>query len=271
MSGIGHMLAAAGAIQRREVRRFVEQRSRLASALIRPLLWLMVFAAGFQNVFGVAIIPPYQSYVTYQVYVVPGLACMVLLFNGMQSSLSLVYDREMGMMRLLLTAPLPRWWLLMAKLLAGAALSLVQVYAFLGIAALAGVRLPALGYLTILPALGATALMLGAIGLLLSATIRQLENFAGAMNFVIFPMFFLSSALYPLWKIHEAAAAPVYYLCLANPFTYAVELVRFAAYGRLAPLALAVVLGTALASFVLARLAYDPQRGILGRARPAAA
>ncbi|PWR24447.1 ABC transporter permease [Zavarzinia aquatilis] len=268
MSAIGHALGAAAAIARRDLRRFVEQRSRLASALVRPLLWLMVFAAGFQNVFGVSIIPPYQTYVTYQVYVLPGLAAMVLLFNGMQSSLSLVYDREMGMMRLVLTAPLPRWWLLFAKLLAGVLLSLVQVYAFLGVAALLDVRLPALGYLTVLPALVLSALMLGAVGLLLSATIRQLENFAGAMNFVIFPMFFLSSALYPLWKIGEAAAAPVYYLCLVNPFTYAVELIRFAAYGELEPLALAVVAGTGLAAFLLARLAYDPQRGLLGRARP---
>lgn len=263
-----HALAAAGAIMRRELRRFVEQRSRLASALVRPILWLMVFAAGFQNVFGVSIIPPYQTYVTYQVYVLPGLAAMVLLFNGMQSSLSLVYDREMGMMRLLLTAPLPRWWLLLAKLGAGVMLSLVQVYAFLGIAALFDVRLPLSGYITVLPALLLAALMLGAIGLLLSATIRQLENFAGAMNFVIFPMFFLSSALYPLWKIGEAAAAPVYYLCQINPFTYAVELIRFAAYGQLEPLSLAVVGGVTLAAFGAALFAYDPQRGLLGRARP---
>ena len=148
---------------------------------------------------------------------------------------------------------------------------MARFFASVAVAALLGVRLPAAGYLAILPALAAVALMLGAIGLLLSATIRQLENFAGAMNFVIFPMFFLSSALYPLWKIHEAAAAPVYYLCLANPFTYAVELVRFAAYGRLESVALAVVLGTGLVSFLLARLAYDPQRGTLGRARIAGA
>ncbi|MCW0183133.1 MAG: ABC transporter permease [Zavarzinia sp.] len=271
MSGIGHRLDAGLAIIRRDLRRFILQRSRLVSALVRPLLWLMVFAAGFQNVFGVSIIPPYQTYVTYQVYVLPGLAAMVLLFNGMQSSLSLVYDREMGMMRLLLTAPLPRWWLLFAKLVAGVVLSLVQVYVFLGVAALLDVRLPWFGYLTVLPALILAALMLGAVGLLLSATIRQLENFAGAMNFVIFPMFFLSSALYPLWKIGEAAAVPVYYLCLVNPFTQAVELIRFAAYGRVAGTALAVVAGTGLAAFLLASLAYDPQRGLLGRARPAAA
>ena len=56
----------------------------------------------------------------------PGLLGMVLLFNGMQSSLSMVYDREMGSMRLLLTAPLPRWYLLFCKLIAGTVLSVLQ-------------------------------------------------------------------------------------------------------------------------------------------------
>ena len=112
-----HLLRAARAIVGREVGKFLRQPARLASALVRPLLWLIVFAAGFHNVFGVAIIPPYETYIEYKVYMVPGLLGMIALFNGMQSSLSLVYDREMGMMRLLLTAPLPRGWLLAFKLL----------------------------------------------------------------------------------------------------------------------------------------------------------
>jgi hypothetical protein len=68
---------------------------------------------GFRNVFGVAINEPYDTYIPYDVYIAPGLVGMVLLFNGMQSSLAMVYDREMGLMRLLLTAPLPRWWILL--------------------------------------------------------------------------------------------------------------------------------------------------------------
>ena len=75
--------------------------------------------------------PPYETYVLYEVYIVPGLVAMVLLFNGMQSSLSMVYDREMGSMRVLLTSPLPRWWLLLCKLLAGVLVACAQVYVFL--------------------------------------------------------------------------------------------------------------------------------------------
>ena len=115
-----HVMRALRAVTTREILKFVQQRGRLLSALVRPLMWLAVFAAGFYNVFGVSIIPPYKTYITYQVYIVPGLLGIILLFHGMQSSLSMVYDREMGVMRLLLTAPLPRWVLLACKLAAGA-------------------------------------------------------------------------------------------------------------------------------------------------------
>lgn len=261
-----HALEACYAVAAREVQRFVQQRSRLASSLVRPTLWLVIFAAGFQNVFGVAVIPPYESFVTYQVYVVPGLLAMTLLFNGMQSSLAMVYDREMGMMRLLLTAPLPRAWLLGCKLAAGTLLSVLQALAFFVICALFRVDLPWWpGVLTVLPALALSAAMLGALGLLLSVSVRQLENFAGTMNFVIFPMFFLSPALYPLWKMRESGAETLYWISQCNPFTHAVELIRFALYGQWQTTSLAVVVGCLVLFFTAAALAYDPQRGMVKR------
>lgn len=258
-----HLVRALRAIVERELLKFLRQYGRLVSALVRPVLWLAVFAAGFRNVFGVAIVPPYDSYIGYDTYIVPGLMGMVLLFNGMQSSLAMVYDREMGLMRLLLTAPLPRPWLLFAKLVATAVLSLLQAAAFVAIALLLGTELPSLG--AQLPALllatAASALMLGSLGLLLSVHVRQLENFAGAMNFVIFPMYFLSTALYPLWKLEESGARWVFEAARFNPFTHAVEWMRFALYGKDAGVSAWVVLGCTAVCFVLACAGYDPQRG----------
>jgi ABC-2 type transport system permease protein len=173
-------------------------------------------------------------------------------------------------MRLLLTAPLPRWYLLLCKLVAGTLLSVLQAYAFLAVCALFRVDLPWAGWLSVLPALLAGGMMLGAVGLLLSVHIRQLENFAGTMNFVIFPMFFVSSALYPLWKVQESGADVVYQLARANPFTHAVELIRFALYGQLDLVGAAVVALCFVICFALATLGYDPQRGLMGRVqRPA--
>ena len=78
-----HLAQALKAIVLRELFKFSRQYGRLASALVRPLLWLAVFAAGFRSVFGVAIIEPYDTYVSYDIYIVPGLIGMVLLLNGM--------------------------------------------------------------------------------------------------------------------------------------------------------------------------------------------
>ncbi|MGA7974063.1 MAG: ABC transporter permease [Pseudolabrys sp.] len=248
----------------REGLRFLHQRERFISALVRPLVWLFIFAAGFRQVLGVSIIPPYQTYILYSVYITPGLITMIQLFNGMQSSLSMVYDREMGNMRTLLVSPLPRWYLLCSKLVAGTAVSLLQVYAFLAIAWFWDIEPPPFGYLSVLPALILSGLMLGALGMLISSVIKQLENFAGVMNFVIFPMFFASSALYPLWRVREGSPF-LYYICQFNPFTHAVELIRFALYTQINWTSLAVVAGCTVLFMVGAILAYDPSRGFLAR------
>lgn len=247
-------------ILNREFLKFVNQRTRFLSALVRPLLWLLVFAAGFRAALGISIIPPYSTYITYEVYIAPGLACMILLFNGMQSSLSMVYDREMGSMRVLLMSPMPRSFLLLCKLVSSALISLVQVYAFLVIALLIDVEPPFMGYLTVLPALLLVGLLLGSLGLFISTWIKQLENFAGVMNFVIFPMFFLSSALYPLWKMRESSEL-LYWICQLNPFTHAVELVRFALYCQLNSQALLVTVVATLLFCSCAILGFRPQSG----------
>jgi ABC-2 type transport system permease protein len=258
-------LVCMGGIVWREALRFVHQRGRFISALVRPLVWLFIFAAGFRSVLGVSIIPPYQTYILYDVYITPGLMAMIQLFNGMQSSLSMVYDRETGNMRTLLVSPLPRWYLLSCKLLAGTAVSVLQVYTYLLIAYFWGIEPDSpWGYVTVLPALVLSGLMLGALGMALSSIVRQLENFAGVMNFVIFPMFFASSALYPIWKVQEGSPW-LATVCEINPFTYAIELIRFALYLQVDWLSLAVVSGCLVVFMAAAILAYDPARGMLIR------
>lgn len=266
-SGFAGYLACFNGIVWREVLRFIHQRERFLSALVRPLVWLFIFAAGFRQVLGVSIIPPYETYVLYEVFVTPGLIGMILLFNAMQSSLSMVYDRETGAMRTLLVSPFPRWFLLVSKLIGSSAVSLLQVYVFLLIAYFWEIEPPPLGYLTVLPALVLSGLMLGALALFISSIIRQLENFAGVMNFVIFPMFFASSALYPLWRIRESSPL-LYEICRFNPFTHAVELIRFALYAKLDPASLMAVLAFTAVFLAAAIYAYNPSKGLLGRRGP---
>ena len=255
-----HLARALRAVVGRELLKFMRQPARLASSLVRPLLWFVVFSAGFHNVFGIAIIPPYETYVEYKVYMLPGLLGMIALFNGMQSSLSMVYDREMGVMRLLLTAPLARGWLLAFKLGAATTLSVLQMLVFLGIARAFGVDAD-WNWLFAVPWMALGATMLAAFGLMLSVYVKQLENFAGAMNFVIFPMFFISPALYPLWKLQESGAQWLFELAQLNPFTHVVELIRFAMQGQFNAHSCVVVAVGGIVFFALSLRGYDPQRG----------
>lgn len=277
--GLAGYFACFRGIVWREVLRFLHQRERFLSALVRPLVWLFIFAAGFRQVLGVSIIPPYQSYVLYETFVTPGLVGMILLFNAMQSSLSMVYDRETGAMRTLLVSPFPRSFLLTSKIVGGVIVAMLQAYVFLAVAYFweiepgappiplpfgLAIPHPFAGYITVAPALFLSGLMLGALALFMSSVIRQLENFAGVMNFVIFPMFFASSALYPLWRIKESSPL-LYEICRLNPFTYVVELIRFGYHGQVDWLSLAVVLGCTVLFLGAAIYAYNPSKGLIGR------
>jgi ABC-2 type transport system permease protein len=255
------------AVTEREIVKFMRQRERLFSAIVRPSLWLFIFASGSQNQLGISIIEPYQTYTPYQEYILPGLCGIIVLFQCMQSALSLVYDREAGVMRVMLVSPLPRSFLLFAKILGATILSGLQIYVFLGLAAIFGYYMPLSGMLLILPAIFLSGIMLGSIGLLITVYTRQIENFAGMMNFVIFPMFFLSSAIYPLWKLRESGAELLYWIAAINPFTHAVELIRFSAYGKFNTVSAAVVVSCAVIAFSLAARGYDPNRGAIGRIR----
>jgi ABC-2 type transport system permease protein len=262
---LSHLGLGFWVIVAREMSKFFRQRERLISSLVRPLLWLLVFATGMHDLLGVSIIPPYKTYTPYQEYVLPGLVGIVVLFQSMQSALSLVYDREAGVMRVMLVTPLPRAWLLFSKICAAALLALGQALAFLTVAALVGVHMPwATAWLAV-PAALLVGLMLGSIGLVITVYTRQIENFAGMMNFVIFPMFFLSSALYPLWKLRESGAEVVWYLAMINPFTHAIEFMRFAAYGSMNWTAFTVVLAAGLLAFGLAVRGYNPLIGTIGK------
>jgi ABC-2 type transport system permease protein len=103
---IDHFFYCFSGIIQREMLRFLQQKGRFFAALVRPLVWLFIFAAGFRSILGVSIIPPYETYILYEVYITPGLLGMIILFNGMQTSLSMVYDREMGSMKTLLITDL---------------------------------------------------------------------------------------------------------------------------------------------------------------------
>ena len=243
----------------KELIRFLKQKSRFFSALVRPLLWLFIFSVGFKTALGLAIIPPYETYITYETYIVPGLVGMVLLFNGMQSSLTMIFDREMGSMKILLTSYINRNYLLFCKMFATAIVSTLQALTFLIIAKIYGVELSISGIVLTIPIIMISSIILNAFALFISSVIKQLENFATVMNFVIFPMFFLSSALYPLWKIKDSSIL-IFNISSFNPFTYIVEAIRFCLYGKF-ELEIFLILGISLViSLIMAFVGFKSKK-----------
>jgi ABC-2 type transport system permease protein len=205
------------AVLEREVLRMARQRARLLSAMVRPLIWLFVIGAGFGAVMQ-------GAGTDYQRYLVPGIVGMTLLFGAMLAALSMVFDKESGVMRMLIVAPMARAWVVVAKLLSSALAAIVQALLLLAV-------LAACGYVTAdtrfgLLALGllATAAACGGIGMLVAAFTRTLDNYAAIMNFVIFPVFFLSGSLYPVERLPAALKV----VALANPYTYGVDLLKHA-------------------------------------------
>lgn len=210
------------AVLEREVLRMMRQRTRLLSAMVRPLIWLFVIGAGFGAVLD-------QSGVNYQQYLVPGVLGMTMLFGAMLAALTMVYDKESGVMRMLIVAPFAHYWIVIAKMLAAALAAIVQALLLL-------VLLAALGYVgadtrfgLLAVALVMTSLACGGIGMLVAAFTRTLDNFAAIMNFVIFPVFFLSGSLYPVSRLPAALK----FVALANPYTYGVDLLKHAVTGML--------------------------------------
>lgn len=209
---------AVCAIIQRELTRTLRQRGRLLSALVRPLMWLLVIGSGVQSVVA------HNYSAGYHAFLVPGLIAMSLLFGAMLAALSLVHDKESGVMRLLLVAPFHHAWIVIARTLSAATVAVMQ-------ATLLTLVLAACGYLgggtcipTLILGLVLTALAAASLGMLLAVYVQSLENFAVMMNFVIFPVFFLSGALYPVANLPSWLGL----VTTINPFSYGVDLLKHA-------------------------------------------
>ena len=219
------MIGAVAAVVTRELIRFKRQRGRLFASLARPLLWLIVIGAGFEK------LVPTEGTVSYKQFLLPGLYGMVILFSTMLSALATVHDREFGPIRMLLVAPVPRWVIVIAKLISASLLGMIQVVILFPLIWILGLDPSASALLELLGAVALGAVAISSVGMLIASRMRSIENFAGIMNFLMFPMFFLSSALYP------AALLPGFLqpFVRANPLTYAIDLMRHPLLGGLYP------------------------------------
>lgn len=249
--------SAVHAIVARDLARTTRQTSRLLGGLARPFMWLLLVGTGYNA------IARLEGGLPYQAFVFPGIVVMAALFGGMLTAIGTVYDREFGMLRLMLASPAGVPAVLAGRAIAAALVGLLQgvvVLAFAPLVLHASAR-------SILAALGALALgaaVSALLGLLVAARLRSVENFAGVINVVLFPLLFVSGALYPT----TGMPVPLRVLARINPVTYQVDLMRHA-FAQPAEFPLRVdvlvLVGVAVLAFGLTALLFDPEQRFVGR------
>jgi ABC-2 type transport system permease protein len=243
----------------RDLARTTRQTSRLLGGVARPFMWLVLVGSGY------GAIARLEHGVPYQEFVFPGIVVMAALFGGTLTAISTVYDREFGMLRLMLASPAGIGAVLAGRALAATLVGLLQGGIVLAFAP-AVLEVPVERWLGALGVLAGVSAMSATLGLLVAARLRSVENFAGVINVLLFPLLFLSGALYPtdgLPPVLRGAAR-------VNPVSYAVDGLRHA-LGQ--PAEFTVVadtgadLGATLAAFGVTALICDPEQRFLASRR----
>jgi ABC-2 type transport system permease protein len=248
--------SAVHGIVARDLARTTRQTSRLLGGLARPFMWLLLVGSGYNA------IARLESGLAYQAFVFPGIVVMAVLFGGMLTAIATVYDREFGMLRLMLASPAGVPAVLAGRAIAAALVGIVQGGIVLAFAPLvlpdsAERLIVAAGALVLCAAVSAM------LGLLVAARLRSVENFAGVINVVLFPLLFASGALYPTAGMPPALRL----LARVNPVTYAVDLMRHA-FGQPGEFPVRqdvlVLVGVTLLAFGLTALLFDPEQRFVG-------
>ena len=249
--------SAVQGIVARDLARTTRQTSRLLGGLARPFMWLLLVGTGYNA------IARLEGGMPYQAFVFPGIVVMAALFGGMLTAIATVYDREFGMLRLMLASPAGVPAVLAGRAIAAALVGLLQGGIVLACAPLVlPVSVERLG-----AALGALVLAAASsamLGLLVAARLRSVENFAGVINVVLFPLLFVSGALYPT----TGMPAPLRLLARLNPVTYQVDLMRHA-FGQPGEFPAWrdgwLLVGATAVAFGLTALLFDPEQRFVGR------
>ena len=206
----------------REVKRFLRDRTRLISSFIQPLLWLVIFGAGFGTRF---LIPG----VSYQQFIFPGIIGQTLLFTSMFMGISVIWDKEFGFMKEILVSPVSRFTLFLGKMFGDSTDALIQGIIVFALGSLLGVAFDPITFLICLPIMLLITFGLVSIGLTIASAMGSLESFGAIQTFVNLPLFFLSGALFPV----SGAGVPEWLQTAAmfNPLTYGVDALRSVVLG----------------------------------------
>lgn len=248
-------MLAVFTLWRREVIRFLRQRSRVVGALAQPLVFWLLLGGGLSGAFRPPGAPATSGYLE---YFYPGVLMLVLLFTAIFATISTIEDRKSGFLQGVLVAPVGRGAIVLGQALGGTTLAVIEGLIFLLLAPLAGIRL---GLGSALAATGVMALVafgLTNLGLLIAWRLDSTQGFHAIMNLILIPIWLLSGAFYPPGGL----AAPLAWAMRLDPLTYGMAALRRTLYGGgavpvadLPPLGLSLLVTAAfaVATFVAVR------------------
>ena len=204
----------------REFKKFIRERSRLFSAIARPLLWLFIVGAGMSR------LVPRETGVPYTQFIFPGIIGMTILFSSMFSSISIIWDKEFGFMKEILVAPVSRLSIVVGKALSGTIVSTIQAVIILAFFPIIGFKLGLLQVISIVVICASVSFCISSFGIVLATFYESYESFSVIMNFIIMPMFFLSGAMYPV----KSLPAVLKIAAKLNPLTYGIDAIKHAIF-----------------------------------------
>ena len=211
-------------VWRRELIRFQKDRMRIVTSLVQPLLFLFVLGSGLQQLSAAS-----TDGVDLKTFIYPGVLCISVMFTGMFSAASIVWDREFGFLREMMVAPIRRSSIVIGKVFGGATVASLQGLILLALAWT--VHVPySLGL--IFGVFGLQLLLafsITAFGVMIAARITQIQSFMGVMQMIVTPMFFISGALFPSGDLPGWLAV----LNRLDPITYAVSPMRTLVFANL--------------------------------------
>jgi ABC-2 type transport system permease protein len=207
---------------RREIVRFLRQRSRITGALAQPLVFWLLLGGGLNASFR----PAGLERATYVAYFYPGTIALVLLFTAIFSTIATVEDRKTGFLQGVLVAPVPRWSIVLGQALGGTSLAVLQGALTLALAPAVGIALTPASLVSTLAVMVVVSLGLTCLGLVIAWRMDSTQGFHAIMNLILIPIWLLSGAFFPA----AGAPAALRWLMAVDPLTYGMAALRRCLY-----------------------------------------
>ncbi|MGD0166715.1 MAG: ABC transporter permease [Gaiellaceae bacterium] len=201
----------------RELLRFVRERTRIASSLLMPIIFMIVFSEGLKRQIGSLAVG-----VDFVKFMYPGIVAMSVFINAIFSGLSVVWDREIGFLKEVLVSPLNRSGVVFGKALGAAVIALFQTFVMLALAPLFDVSISFDAVLELIPIVIVLALSLAGFGLLIGSRMRSQQGFQLLVQAVVFPLTFLAGVFFPVNNVPRWMEI----ISKINPLTYGVDAIR---------------------------------------------